>query len=79
MSSRYIQHHKKRSNNKHLCGRRVHVEKDMVTASVIRVRGGCGNMRVRINGQAMNQFVQLTLLEISSSLTESVKMEFKSL
>ena len=46
----------------------------MVTASVIRVRGGCGNMRVRINGQAMNQFVQLTLLEISSSLTESVKM-----
>ena len=59
-----------------MCGRRVHVENDMVTASVIRVKGGCGNMRVRINGKAMNQFIQLTLLEISSSLMESVKMEF---
>ena len=47
----------------------------MVRASVIRVRGGSGDTRVRKNGQTMNQFVQVTLLKITSYV-ESVKREF---
>lgn len=46
----------------------------MVRVSVIRVREGSGLRRVRKNWQTMNQFVQVTLLTISS-YTESVKTE----
>ena len=44
----------KRSNNKHLCGRRAHVENIMVRASGVRVRRGSGKRRVRKNGKTMN-------------------------
>ena len=50
----------------------------MVKASMIRVRGKdevCCNWRVRKNRQAMKQFIQVTLLEVSSSLMENVKVE----
>ena len=43
----------------------------MVRASMIRVREGSGNRRVRKNGPTINQ---VTLLKVSSSHIESVKM-----
>ena len=55
----------KRSNNKHLCGRRAHVENIMVKASGVRVRRGSGKRRVRKNGKTMNQSVQVTLLKVT--------------
>ena len=39
----------------------------MVRASGVRVRKGSGNRRVRKNGQTMNQFLQVTLLDTSAS------------
>ena len=66
----------KRSNNKHLCERKVHVEKIMAKTSLIRVSGGGGDRRIRKNGQTINQFVQLTLLKVGYSHMESVMTEF---
>ena len=45
----------------------------MVRVSVVGVGG---RSRVRKNRQTMNQFVQVTMLEVSSSRIVSMKMEF---
>ena len=48
----------------------------MIRTSGVRVRRGSRNRRVRKNGQTMDQFVQVTLLKITSSHIYSLKTEF---
>ena len=45
-------------------------EKIMIRSSVVGVRGRSGKRRVIKNGQAMNQFVQVTPLGVTSSCME---------